>query len=172
MKKGLAIPISEVFNALMLIAFIVFAIYIWKGSYFDINILVQTEENQRRIVTLGQILLSSPRLVAFEDERALRDILDPAKLDALVLDSQNLYQEVNYPNSSYEFTVKDKIDPNKVWPISPGKIVADFEFERQFPLTIKYSDNEINPGIMELKYYVNNTEGSAPSLTKEPSPRL
>jgi hypothetical protein len=156
MKKGIAIPMGEVFNALAIIGVLIMIIYIWKGRYFDIAILVQTEEDQRRIVTLGQILLSHPRLVTFEDDRALRDVLDPTKLDDLVSDSTILYQEVNYPNSTYSFTITD-LDTNAVWPVSPGTITAEIEYKRIFPLAVKYSDSQINHGIMELKYYVNQS---------------
>jgi len=158
MKKGLTIPIMEVFGSLAIIAFMIMIMFMWKGIYFEIQTLVQAEENQRRIVTLAQIFLSSPRLVIFEDERALRAMLDPAKLDGLVQDSQILYQEVGYLNATYEFTIRDLVNNNNVWSISPpGNIVADEKYERKFPLVIKYSDNEINPGLIELKYYTNRS---------------
>jgi hypothetical protein len=154
MKKGISGSLMEVFSSLTLIAFIIIAIYVWRGSYFDIAILVQSEEEQRRIITLGQILLSSSHLVNTEDDRAIRGVMDSTKLDSLVTDSQVLYQEIGYPNSTFKFTIKDKTN-NNVWPISSGQINADAQYDRNFPLTIQYPDGQINPGEMELTYYVN-----------------
>jgi len=156
MKKGLAASIWEVFNAFAVIGMIIFVVFIWKGSNFDLNYVVTSGENQRRIITIGQILLSSPDLVVIEEGRFMRSTMDPAKLDDLMVNSQDLYQKIGYPDTSYKFKITD-FRNGKSWSIKPRRIEGNVEYEKKFPLTIKYSDDEINVGVMELKFYSKQT---------------
>lgn len=156
MKKGLAASIWEVFNTFVVIGMIIFVVFIWKGSYFDLNYIVTSGEDQRRIITIGQILLSLPDLAVIDNERVMRSTMDPVKLDSLMTDSQDLYQKIRYPGTSYKFKIMD-YKSGKTWLITPGTIEADVEYIKKFPLTIKYSDDKINVGVMELKFYTNHT---------------
>ena len=68
-----------------------------------------------------------------------------------------LRDDVNYPHSTYEFTIKD-IETNKDWSFNLGEDVeADHEYDVTIPVAIRYSNGNVNFGKMELKFYINET---------------
>lgn len=154
--KGIVLTTTEVMNTLAIIALIIFAIFIWKATYFDFNLIVKDQENYRRLFALGEILQSYPNLASTEDGRLEKGIIDINKLNALVSDSRELYQDVLYPNTSYSFRVID-LKRDESWEVSPGEIESDLEYEKKFPIAVRRSNDEINFGILELKFYVNRT---------------
>jgi len=155
MKKGFALSMQQVFNVLTIIGLIIVAVYVFKASHFDMNVLVDGFENQRRLISLGNILISPPQLVAVEDGRNIRGVIDSSKL--ATLDRDTLYQEILYPDTKYEFKINDIVDGATVGGIRAGSVEDYDVYEMRFPLAIKYSDDKINPGIMELKFYVKKT---------------
>jgi hypothetical protein len=155
MKKGFALSTQEVFNVLAIIGLIIVVVYIFKGSYFDMTVFVEGSEDMRRMIALGNILLSSPELVVVEDGRNIRGVIDASKLTNL---NRNVfYQEILYPGTVYGFEIKDIVDGTTVGSITVDNVQADVMYEKNFPLAIKYSENKIKPGVLELKYYVVKT---------------
>lgn len=147
--KGLAFAVKEVIEIACIIALIIMIIFFWKGYYFDIGIKVNEGREERSLITIANILLSSPHLTYIEDGRIQRAILDSSKLSSV--SGEDLIKEVSYPHTKYSLEIKSIIT-GKIWTIKPDLTNYVLKFEKSFPVSIKSSD-QIDLGIMKVKLY-------------------
>ncbi|MEM5843925.1 MAG: hypothetical protein QW841_01640 [Candidatus Aenigmatarchaeota archaeon] len=147
--KGLAFAISEVFQIAGIIACIIFVIFLWKGYYFDVGIQVNEGREERSVITIANILLSSPRLAYEEDGRIQRAVLDSSKLSSI--SANDLINEVSYPKTKYKVSVKN-LRTGNTWEIKPDLTDYKLKYEKSFPVSIKENE-QIDLGIMTVKLY-------------------
>jgi|YelNatPaOPRAMG01_1025707.scaffolds.fasta_scaffold06588_5 hypothetical protein len=147
--KGLAFAVNEVIQIAGIVTCIIFIIFLWKGYYFDIGIKVEEGREERSAITIGNILLSSPRLAYEEDGRIQRAILDSSKISSV--SANDLIQEVCYPNTKYKIEIKN-LRTGQTWEIKPDLTNYEFKYEKSFPISIKMND-QIDFGIMKVKLY-------------------
>ena len=154
LSKGIVLTFVEALTSLLILILIIYALFVYKSNYYSVNFIVSSNEDERKTIILSQILLSSPYLCVEDDGRLLRGVFDVEKLKNIPND---LRDDVNYPHSTYEFTIKD-IETNKDWSFNLGEDVeADHEYDVTIPVAIRYSNGNVNFGKMELKFYINET---------------
>lgn len=127
-KKGIATWITQMLVALIAIGAVAFMYFLFYGRYFDIHVIVISNEAQRHAINIAQVILSSDKLVYEETfsspnkepiKRFNRGVFDTAKLNSYLMlysDTSNLdklsaenefTKEIGYPNSYIDIVVVD-----------------------------------------------------------------
>lgn len=135
-RKSLASWIVQIFIAFFAIGVVAFLYFLMYGRYFDIHYIVQGNEAKRHVINMGQVLLSSHKLVyeeTFDDgtKRFHRGVFDKDKLDNQMVNyagfiagllgtrGEELGEEVSYPQTGTRILVED-IDNGDEWIVSFG----------------------------------------------------
>lgn len=104
--------------------------FMFEGKYFDINAIVESNEIERHVINIGQIVLSSKKLVYSEmvgdEERFFRGIFDKSKLDGQFIpkveyitgtmekDSE-IKDDITYPNAVVRLRVENLDNDDDTW---------------------------------------------------------
>lgn len=129
MKGQAASIVSQLAVAFVAIGIVVFLYFLFYGRYLDVQIIVESNEVQRRAINVAQVLMSSKDIVWSESvggtERFYRGVFDEAKLDSQMvpsagynhdqlLDSGALKKYVVYPGMVTAITIRSK-DMSDAW---------------------------------------------------------
>ena len=144
--KGLVFGLQQYIASVFLLVMIVYVVFMWHSSYFDLNFMVSVADEQRKTINLAQIILSSPKIAVIENERLERGVMDSNKLNSI----GNVCGEALYPKTSYQLTVRDLVNGN-TWSTNCGFVIAKAWYEIYVPLSIEYSALDIHIGEMYLK---------------------
>ena len=147
--KGLVLSFEEFIACIVLLVMIIYVVFMWHTSYFDLNFIVSVADEQRKMINLAQIIVSSPRIAVIRDDRLKRAVLDSSKLANL----GDLCNDILYPNTSYEVKIKD-LDNGNSWSTTCGSIQPDATYQMFVPLSIRYSDFEVHVGEMNLTFKI------------------
>ena len=143
-NKGQATSLSQILASLVIIFLIASLLFYFFKGHFYIGVTVKEDEIESRTITLAQVLLSSDKLVYMEEDRIYRGIFDKDKLDDVRDNPNPLLDEISYPDSEYYVMIKD-LDNKNTWTI--GNRVKS---TRNFPVAIRYSDEDIHVGRMSV----------------------
>lgn len=91
--KGQASMISQLLVAFVAIALVIFLYFMFYGRYLDVQVIVQSNEVERRAINAAQVLMSSKDLVWSDSaggaERFYRGVFEEAKLDAQMVSADS-----------------------------------------------------------------------------------
>lgn len=120
MRKGQAMSISTLFTVFFTIGVVVFLYFMFYGRYLDVQVMVESNEVERRTMDVAQVVMSSKDLTHSEDvggtPRFYRGVFDEEKLDAQMMSSGSyvigqpivesaLKEYLTYPGTVTEITV-------------------------------------------------------------------
>ncbi len=129
LKKAQATFIMQMITAFFAIGAVALLYFMFYGRYFDIHAIIESNEIERHAINIGQILLSSKKLVYSEniagEERFYRGVFDKSKLDenfipeeeyklGIVEREGGIKEDITYPNSVIGLTIKN-LDNNEIW---------------------------------------------------------
>jgi hypothetical protein len=118
------------------------------------DIEVELEESSRKVwlINLANIFIASEKLAFSESGLIYRGLLDAEKIDFVQKNPDELLGEIYYPlpelAMGYDLRTVD-LQSGKEWTLSKTSGATFFE---QFPISIRYSENEINPGILKIGF--------------------
>jgi hypothetical protein len=139
--KGQAKMLSDILLGLLVVAIVVAIYFLFIGYYIIIRGIVNSADQERDTMNLGQILISSDMLAYSNGQTTYRGILDVEKLNSL--DTSKLFKEINYPSYAYFFTVNNT-ESGHIWTFG-DKVSGNGETVKTFPVAIKDGD-EIQVG--------------------------
>lgn len=89
--RGQASLVSQLLVAFVAIALVIFLYFMFYGRYLDVQVIVQSNEVERRAINAAQVLMSSKDLVWYDSgaERFYRGVFDEAKLDAQMVSADS-----------------------------------------------------------------------------------
>jgi len=120
------------------IGFILILFFFTTGRYVEIKNVLKENTEQRLLINLAQVILSSDEFVYSDGIKYYRAIFDEEKLSSL--DQNDLFTTIKYPGYKYSLEVKD-LENNKIWHFGDPIIES-----MVFPVAIRYSDDEIHIG--------------------------
>lgn len=134
-KKGIATWIAQLLTGLFAIGVIALIYFMMFSRYFDIHVIVKSNEAKRHVINMAQVMMSSHRLVhedSFDDgsKRYYRGVFNSTKLDDnlgiegdlrnIILDKgAALRDEISYPDTATRIVITD-LETGKVWLVSFG----------------------------------------------------
>jgi hypothetical protein len=155
-KKSIALFSKEMIESLVIIALILFVIFLFIGHYLQMEVVLAEETCARLGIQLANILLSHPGLIAEEGERMSKGIFDYQKIQKLATDNdakRKLYEEISLPESTsltYKVVIYNPVSEEfrieKELP--PGTEFIE-KFKEKFPIVVKIG-LEKKPYIMEV----------------------
>ncbi len=179
-NKGIATSIIQMLTGFLIVGMVILLYFTALGRYFDIHAFVKGNEVERHTINLAQVLLSSENLAYTDANIIHRGLLDKDKLDEQFAEADTDIKNMWYPNSIISIEVKDLESGSKWNLVYSGEITktsgisehlecingidiwdiksceASLESRtgtavKQFPLTIRLSENEIHVGRMTVK---------------------
>jgi hypothetical protein len=122
-NRALAMSLMWLAIAFCVIGVVALLYFLMYGRYFDIHFIVKSNEAKRHVINMGQVLLSSHKLVyeeTFDDgsKRFYRGVFDKDKLDQQLVNNAGflagllgtkggeLREEVSYPKTATRIIVE------------------------------------------------------------------
>jgi len=153
--KGLALIFQAIIVGFFVIAIFLILLGVVAGNILDIRDALEENEQITRTINLAQVVLSSNELCYSDGDHVYRGIFDRDKLEAVESNPNILFSRIRYPSDSdidnYFIKIEDK-ENSESWEFkSETSIITTFSVSRKFPVAIRYSEDVVHVGVMEVK---------------------
>ena len=144
--KGITLTFGAIIAAFVFIFMTVFLLLYFIRVYYDIRIIIQSNEQDRLSINLGEALLSSDKLAYVNDGVVQRGVLDANKIKNLGAVKSEL--QIPLKDAQYSILIQDNIE---------GALTNDHPVSRRlnvqsrtFPVAIRHDWNKTNLGRMRV----------------------
>lgn len=155
-RKGIVLLTKSMIESLVIIALILFVIFLFIGRYFQMEVVLEEESYARLGIQLAHALLSYPRLTAEEGGRILKGVFDEEKIKRLHQEKserEKLYQDISLSHATnVTYKIRIKLITGEEYLIEkelPPLTRLEIKFDEIVPIAVKIGE-EKRAGIMEV----------------------